>query len=499
MTETAVGRPHIHAMPVGSWTRMTRIALPLLLALGLALLPAPTGLPQHSWYYFAIFVGVVSALILEPVPGAVVGLLGVTLVTLLSRWAYFSPAELAKPGFSAGDTAVKWALSGFSNTTVWLIFGAFMFAMGYEQTGLGRRIALALINRMGRRTLTLGYAIVAIETVLAPFIPSNTARTGGTIYPIIRNVPPLYESMPNDPSARKIGSYIMWTSMAACCVSSSLFMTAFAPNLLAMEILRKTVHAKISWGQWFMAFAPVGIPLLLLLPALVYVVYPPKIREGNQVVEWARRQLDDMGPLRRDEVVFGLLVGMGLLLWIFAGSVINATTVVLVIISLMVVTGVVEWSAIVANRQAWNTLVWFATLIALADGLNHTGFVKWLAGVVAVHLKDVPQLTAMVLLLCVFFVSHYLFASVISHITALLPVTLAVGQAIPGMPMETFALLLALTLGIMGVLTPYGTGPSPIFFGSGYLPGRDYWRLGAGFGAFFFLSFLAVCVPILTR
>lgn len=32
------------------------------------------------------------------------------------------------------------------------------------------------------------------------------------------------------------------------------------------------------------------------------------------------------------------------------------------------------------------------------------------------------------------------------------------------------------------ILTPYATGPSPIYYGSGYLPTVDYWRLGAILG-----------------
>ena len=94
---------------------------------------------------------------------------------------------------------MSWALSGFSNSTVWLIFGAFMFALGYEKTGLGRRIALMLVKAMGRKTLTLGYAVTIADTILAPFTPSNTARSGGTIYPVISNLPPLYDSKPERP------------------------------------------------------------------------------------------------------------------------------------------------------------------------------------------------------------------------------------------------------------------------------------------------------------
>ena len=90
---------------------------------------------------------------LEPLPGGAIGLIGVTVVTVLARFVLFSPAELAKPGFAPYNAALTWALSGFSNSTVWLIFGAFMFALGYDKTGLGRRISLLLVRQMGRRTL----------------------------------------------------------------------------------------------------------------------------------------------------------------------------------------------------------------------------------------------------------------------------------------------------------------------------------------------------------
>ncbi len=79
---------------------------------------------------------------LEPLPGGAIGLIGVTLVAVLAPWVLFAPEDLAKPGFKPANAALTWAFSGFSNSTVWLIFGAFMFALGYEKTGLGRRIAL---------------------------------------------------------------------------------------------------------------------------------------------------------------------------------------------------------------------------------------------------------------------------------------------------------------------------------------------------------------------
>ena len=468
---------------------------PVAVAIIIALIPAPAGLPQFAWYYFAIFVGVIVGLMFEPLPGGAIGLIGVALVTVLSEYVFFSPDQLAKTGFSSARASLSWALSGFSNTTVWLIFGAFMFALGYEKTGLGRRIALLLVKAMGRKTLTLGYAVTIADLLLAPFTPSNTARSGGTIYPVIRNLPALYESKPNDPSMRRMGSYLMWVAIAATCVTSSMFLTALAPNLLAVELVRKTAQIEFTWVQWFMAFAPVGILLLALVPLLVYWIYPPEVKEGAEVPAWAAKELTKMGPLSQREITLGILVVIALLLWIFGGAIMEATTAALVVISLMLLLKVVTWDDITANKAAWNTLAWFATLVALADGLTRVGFVKWFADSVAGQLSGVSPTTAVIALLVINFFGHYLFASVTAHVTAMIPVLLAVASTIPGINMTTVALGLCLQLGIMGILTPYATGPSPVYYGSGYLPAADYWRLGAIFGVIFFAAFMAIGVP----
>ena len=470
---------------------------PVVVAIVIAVIPAPAGLAQHAWYFFAIFAGVIVGLMLEPIPGAAIGLIAMTLVMVLAPWVLYSPAELAKPGFKPANAALNWALDGFSNGTVWLIFGAFMFALGYEKTGLGRRIALLLVKAMGRKTLTLGYAVAAADSLLAPFTPSNTARSGGTIFPVIRNLPPLYDSKPNDPSARRIGSYIMWTAMAATCVTSSMFLTALAPNLLALELVKKTANIEISWMQWFLAFAPVGIVLLIAVPFLTYVLYPPQVKEGSEVPAWAAQELQKMGPFTTREIILAILVVIALALWIFGGDFLNATTAALVVISFMLITKVVTWDDMLNNKQAWNTFAWFATLVALADGLNKTGFVKWFANTIATHMGGFSPTIAAIVLVLIFFFTHYMFASVTAHTTAMLPVMLAVGSTIPDMPMEAFALMLVLTLGIMGILTPYGTGPSPVYFGSGYLPAADYWRLGAIFGVIYVTVFLLIGVPLL--
>jgi L-tartrate/succinate antiporter len=475
--------------------RVWKGVVPILVVIAVLLLPAPPGLALYAWRFFAIFAGVIVGLIFEPLPGGAIGLIGITAVTVFSPYTFYSAADLAKPDFHPADASLTWALSGFANSTVWLIFTAFMFALGYEKTGLGRRIALLLVKALGRRTLTLGYGIALADTVLAPFTPSNTARSGGTIYPIVRNLPSLYQSEPNDPSARRIGSYIMWVAVASTCVTSSLFLTALATNLLAVAIVSRTLHLNITWMQWFAVIAPAGIILLLAVPLLTYWLYPPQIKQSDEVVNWAASELKKLGTFGRRELVVAILVVMALFFWITAADYINATTVALAVVCLMLMTGTFTWRDMLNERAAWNTLVWFATLVALADGLSRVGFVSWLAHLIGSELAGVPAIVALVVLVTAFYVLHYFFASTTAHTTALLPVMLAVGTAIPGISGLQYALLLSMGLGLMGIITPYATGPSPIYYGSGYLPSAEYWNLGTIFGIIFLIVFLAITVP----
>ncbi len=461
-----------------------KAVLPLLLAIIIALLPAPNGLNQTAWYFFAIFSAVILGLILEPLPAAAVGFIGVFVVAVLG---------LAGP--NPADN-IRWALSGFSNSIVWLIFGAFMFAMGYDKTGLGRRIALILVRALGGKPLGLGYAITFADLILAPFTPSNTARSGGTIFPIVRNLPALYGSAPGETS-RKIGAYIMWTALAATCVTSSMFITSLAPNLLAIDLAHKIAKVNITWTEWFVGFLPVGIILILTLPFLIFKIYPPEIKTCEEVPESASQELVKMGKFSRKELVMALLALLALALWIFGGKLIDATTVAGLVISLMIITGTVTWDDILGYKQAWNVLIWFATLVALADGLNKVGFVTWFAKSVAALLTGMSPLVVMVVLVAVFFIIHYMFASLTAHTTAILPVMLAVGAAVPGIPVKIFALLLCYSLGIMGIITPYATGPGPIYYGSGYISTGDFWKLGLIFGMIFLAVLLGIGVPYL--
>ncbi len=466
--------------------------MPIATGVAVALLPVPAGLEQSAWYYVAIFTAVIAGLITEPLPPSAVAFIGVTIAA--AAGLPFSAAQRLAPGFRLPAEAVRWALSGFSNSTVWLIFAAFVFAMGYEKTGLGRRVALLMVARLGHRALGLGYAVAFSDVLLSPFTPSNTARSAGMVYPVIRNIPELYDAA-SGPGARPIGTALMWTAFATTCVTSSMFMTALAPNLFMVELARTTTGVEITWVDWMVGFLPIGVVLLLLVPWLTFRLHPADTPAGSTVPRWAAGALVAMGPVSRREIGMAVLAILSLALWIVAGSVLDPTLVAMVAVSLMLLTRIVTWDDVLGHRPAWNVLAWFATLVVLADGLNRVGFVTWLGRGAAAQLAGFPPLVVVTLLVTLFFLMHYAFAGLTAHAVAVAPVFVAAGAAIDGLPVRTFVMLLGFSLGLMGVLTPYATGPAPLYYGCGLIDRREFWRLGLLFGLLFLAALLGIGVP----
>lgn len=474
-----------------------RIFAPLAVWLVIYLIPVPEGLVANQWHYFAIFAAVIVGLVLESMPPGAVGLIGLT----IAGCSGYIEADSGK--------ALKWMLSGFSDPTVWLIVGAFIFAIGYRNSGLGKRIALLLVRGLGKKTLGLGYAVALADVVLAPATPSNTARSGGTIFPIVSNIPKLYGSEPG-PTAARIGTYVMWTAFAATAITSSLFLTALAPNVAALAIAKKTAGVDVSWSQWFIGFAPLGILLLAIMPVISYYVIKPEIKESPEITEWAAGELRAMGPLSRREWTMTILVLLAMFMWItgsnpdialpgLGANYINPTMVVFVVISLLLVTGVVSFADIAAEKGAWEVFFYFTSLLTLAAGLNDIGFIKWLASGFAKPLAGMSPLVAMILLVTLFFWIHYFFSSITAHAAAVLPVVLAVGLGMPNISTPTLTLLCLYSLGLMGVIGPYATGPAPIYFGSGFIGRRDFWKFGLIFGLIYFAGLIGIVMPWLER
>ena len=273
-----------------------------------------------------------------------------------------------------------------------------------------------------------------------------------------------------------------------------MFITALAPNTMAIAMITKAINVTIPWTLWFKGFLPVGIILTLIQPALLYVIYPPQIKDAPAAPRWAAEQLKTMGVMTRQEITMLLLVLGALGFWIGGASYIDPAIVSAFVILGMVIFRVVSWDDIVGHSQAWNTLIWFATLVAMAGGLAETKFLDWLAESLVPMLSGLSPYATIAGVVLAFFFLHYFFASITAHTATLFPLFLAVAIKIPVVSPVAWALLLAYPLGMIGILTPYASGQNAVYYGSGFIKRRDFWVLGFILGVVYTTVYLAIIV-----
>jgi DASS family divalent anion:Na+ symporter len=437
---------------------MTRWAVVLGVLLLIGLWPVPGGIAPGTWTLFAVFAGVIVGLVARPAPAGFVVLLGVVALPLL------------------GVMPIQKALAGYSDPIVWLVLAAFMMSRGMLKTGLGRRIAYLFIRAVGGRSLGLGYALVGTDLVLASFIPSNAARTGGIVFPIARSLAEAYGSEPG-PSARRLGAFLMLLLYQCECIVCAMFLTGQASNPL---IARFAVPGagEVSYARWFLGALLPAIASLALVPPLLYRLYPPEVTHTPEASKLAAAELLEMGPMARGEKLMLLVFAFVASLWTTAAlHGIHYSLVALLGVVALVLFRVLDWDEVVAEREAWNVFLWYGGVVRLAEALGEGGLTARFAEACAAWVAAWPWTTLLAALLLVYFFAHYGFASITSHSTAMYTPFLAVMLA-AGAPGVVAALLLAYFSNLSACLTHYGTTPGPILFGAGYVSQREWWALG---------------------
>lgn len=433
----------------------------------------PAAVPVAGWHMFALFVGTIIACITRPLPIGGVSILAFALTVL------------------TGTLPMDKAILGFGNSSIWMIAMAFFIARGFIKTGLGRRIALNFVRLFGKKTLGLAYSLIGVDLIMAPATPSNTARAGGVLYPIIKSLAQSFGSDPKDGTERKIGSFLVFAEYHGDMITAAMFMTAMAANPL-VQTLAKSSGVNISWGGWFLAALVPGILSLIVVPWLIYKMYPPEIKETPNAKQWAEKELDQMGKMTLPEKLMAVIFIIALVLWM-TGSLtkIDASLAAFLTLGLLLVVGVLSWTDVLHETGAWNTLTWFSVLVMMAGSLTTLGFIPWLSSSIGSRLHGMSWFLVLAILIVFFFYSHYLFASSTAHVTAMYSALLAVAISAHVPPM-----LAALLLGFFGNLnastTHYASGPAPVLFGSGYVPQNKWWSLNLVLGVFYLVVWIGI-------
>lgn len=470
MSAPKVADQSVHS-PDGKWWKdlAWRMGIPALIFALLWFSPHPEALTDQSWRMFGLFVATIVAIILRPLPMGAVTVIGMIVGVLTNLVPLTAPKD---------DPGAPYALMGFGNGTIWLIVMAFLISRGFIKTGLGRRIALFFVSRLGGRMLGVSYGLAAADFVLSPAIPSATARGGGIMAPIMKSIALTYDSKPG-PTRRRAGAFLALNVGQVNAITCATFLTAMAGNPLIAS-LAGSLDVEISWASWALGAIVPSICALIVVPWVVYKIYPPELKETPEAKTMAHEQLRELGPLSYGEKVLAGTFVLLLVMWTLGDLVfgISATTTAFVGVIVLVLANVLTWEDIIREKAAWDTMTWFAVLYMMATALSKYGFIEWISHTIAGGLGGFNWLVALLLLVVIYFFSHYFFASATAHISAMYVAFLGAALALGAPPLMS-ALVLGYASNLFTSLTQYAGGASPTLFGMDYITVGEWWRTSA--------------------
>jgi divalent anion:Na+ symporter, DASS family len=422
-------------------------------------LPRPANVQPAGWRITAVFLSTIAGLMIQPLPGAPLVLIGLMMFVLVG-------------GMTMGE-----ALSGFATPTVWLVLTAMVTARVLRESGLARRIALLFVRQFGSSSLGVLYSLVFSDVTLASGIPSITARGASIILPITRNIAELYDSKPG-PTSKRLGEFLMIGIYQASAVACAMFLTGQASNILAVGLAARFAQVNITWTSWLLAGLAPGIVSCLVVPYAVYRLSTPEIRRTPGAAAYARDELERMGPMNVRERLVLIVLCSEILLWITSQLTgLDVTLVAFAGLAVLLIANALTWEGALAERNAWDIFVWYGGLLTMGDALNKTGATTAFANALGAAFGGLPWFSVLLITIVVYYYAHYAFASISAHMLAMFPPFVVMLTALgtpPALAVYSMACMANLTAG----LTHYGTTTAPIIFAEGYVSQREWWRVG---------------------
>lgn len=271
--------------------KMLRWTAPVLVLALIWLAPAPEGLKPEAWHMFAIFAATIAGILSSPIPSGAVMFVALALT-------YFT-----------GTLPLGDVLKGFSSATVWMIFSAYVLSIGFVQSGLGRRIAYKTLSLFGGSSLGVAYSLGVADLIMAPAMPSVTARSGGIILPVAKSINQVLGSQPG-PTGKRIGDFLIITCFQITPITGAMFMTGMAANPLCAQLAADALGVHLTWGGWFYAAVVPCMVCFIAMPFLNYKLMNPELKRTPEAKIMGKEERLKMGPMTRQEI----LVAMGFLL-----------------------------------------------------------------------------------------------------------------------------------------------------------------------------------------
>jgi anion transporter len=440
------------------------------------LLPTPEGLSIAGQRMLAILAFAVIVWMTEALDYAVSAIIIAALMAFLLG---LSPNP-ANPKVLLGTSAgLGLAFSGFANTALALVASALFLAAAMTATGLDRRIALAILARVGGELHHVVVGAILVGFVMAFLVPSTTARVA-CLVPITLGIIAAFGVGKRSAFA----GMLMITTVQTASIWNVGIKTAAAQNMVAIGFIEKTLQKSITWLEWFIAAAPFSVLMSIALYFVMTRMLPAEVTDIPGGRAAIRKSLADLGPMKTSEKKL-LAISLALLLFWATEGVLHSfdtssTTLAAVGLMFLPGIGIMSWKE-AQPRIPWGTVVLFGIGISVGTALLQTKGAAWLADLAVVEfgLRNATALLILGVLTLFLTLIHLGFASATALASAMIPIVIAVLQnvATPGINIVGMTMLLQFVVSF-GFILVVNAPQNMLAYGTETFDAKDFIRTG---------------------
>lgn len=365
------------------------------------------------------------------------------------------------------------AFKDFMDPSVLFIFASLVIGMVFTKTGLTKRLAYKMLMIVGEKTgmIYLGCLVV---TALLTHIMAHTA-VAATIYPLLLAIYSLY-SDDNKPTKFGKGLFIGMAFVAGA--GSIITLLGSARAIVALGFFKEITGKDVSFFELSYYLAPVGWAMVFILWGFLMIFFKPEKAVIPGLREKARQLNSEMGALKRDEIIGGILVicaiaFMSLQSFVPALKPFNKSAVILVSTILFFISGILDINDL--EELPWNIILLFAGAMSIGFCLWQTGAAQWLAINWLGFFKD-SHWFVFVMSIAIFVLVMTNFIMNVAAIAISLPVALVVAPYLNIAP-EVILFVSLVTAGMPFVLL-VGAAPNAIAYNSKQFTSGEFFMAG---------------------
>jgi len=415
---------------------------------------APLSIPDATKHGLSISLFMILAWMTEALDLALAGLIGCYLY-----WAL-------------GVVPFNVAFSGFATDTPWFLFGAGLFGAMASKSGLARRIAFTVMQRVGNTYPRILLGLIVTDFALTFIIPSGIARVV-IMAAVALGLIEAFGMGPGSNIGR--GMFLIITYTAGV---FDKMIIAGAASITARGAIERFGGVEVLWSRWFFAYLPCDIITILIAWRLTLWLYPPERATLSSDTGYLDTEIRKMGPLSQLEKRAALLMFMAIALWLtdFLHH-ISPSVIGLGIGLLAVVPGVGVLTIEDLKRQNYLIVFFVAAAVSMGEVLIQTKGLDLLTNIMFARIE--PLVTnvwgSTIVLFWSAFVYHIFLASEVSMLGTSIPLLMNFAKS---HGIDPLALGMVWTYAAGGKLFVYQSGVLVVGYSYGFFQSKDLLRIG---------------------